>query len=234
MKRNWIIKIMIIVAFMGVLSAYDEEEIQQMVIKQFLNRSSEELFQVYHTIFKKTYSLESEEGLQRKQNFIENLNFMKQNAEFSNLKINFTTDLPHFIWKSLITENSYSQTQNVRIKGDFGKCFEAQPYKYNYKTYYNLVLNTCNSSSGNQLFTLENAYVDFVKYMKNNVSGLYISIEGYNPNYSLGLNSLNSNRAVRLNTRMGNIISDDTFCVKDGKFVAFYGDNRKCSSFSTY
>jgi len=95
-----------------------------MLMKRFLDSPTSELFEVYHTVFRKTYEMNSEEGMQRMQNFEENVRFMNEHkAAFPSLEITSTTDLPHEMWRSLINlelDTSFSDVisvGSVRING---------------------------------------------------------------------------------------------------------------------
>jgi hypothetical protein len=102
MKATLPLKVLISIMIFGVISSSSFLETQEMIMQRFRNSPVNEMFEVYHDIFGKTYEMNSEEGIQRMMNFAENVRVMNEmQTDFPSLQIDATTDLPHEMWRRI-------------------------------------------------------------------------------------------------------------------------------------
>ncbi len=95
-------KILFTVFIIGVISISCSVEIQKMIMKEYENSPLSEVYRVYHTVYKKTYDINSEEGKKREESFSANVKFMNENkSSYPFLEIDNLTDIPHEMWMNL-------------------------------------------------------------------------------------------------------------------------------------
>jgi C1A family cysteine protease len=96
-----------LIAFAALLST-SAANIYQKIMQPFMNGPKKDLFKVYHTIFKKDYDLNTEEGMKRYRAFKENLKYInEENSKNLGYKLGFTpfTDLTNEEYVSTYLSN---------------------------------------------------------------------------------------------------------------------------------
>jgi C1A family cysteine protease len=102
---------------------------REIILQKFKDSNAEELFKVYHTVFKKNYKLDSPEGLKRYSNFEKSLKRIRQmNAELGNEVYGLTqyTDMSEEEYKTdnsadievepqVVTENTFLESYSGEI-----------------------------------------------------------------------------------------------------------------------
>ena len=111
------------------------ESPQRLVLEKFIDKSPQELFEVYHTVFNKEYDLKSEIGLKRFKIFEENLMQIKE-TNSKNLShkagINQFTDLTKeefiqkFLTNSEIMNKHIKSSSNIKNLYKFSGTIEAR------------------------------------------------------------------------------------------------------------
>jgi hypothetical protein len=197
MKISQCITLVTTLIVVGVISSSFVEETQNMIIKEFLNSPNDKLFEVYHMVFRKTYELDSVEGKERKENFIKNLKYMRENVELLPvLNINGLTDLPNSVWMSLdnYTED-FSQNQDGSLRLD-GKCLRVH---INMRIIF-FRMEACVTGNEFQTWTLIPIEGSTDKYIVHKSSLNYLTIsQGKDGGYAKLTNS--NNNALKFNTQ---------------------------------
>jgi hypothetical protein len=91
-----------------------DEETRQNILSNFLNESSNDLFQTFHFLFKKEYKLESEEGMKRFKIFTRNLEIFKINKA-NNPSLKFETSLDEESFSNFFSYDELRMPVSVNV-----------------------------------------------------------------------------------------------------------------------